>query len=167
MKTMIGNIEGRFLAFIIGRTEYAVEIQKVREILGSPLVDSLSRGETAEDSVLKLRSKTVPVVNLRRRLGQGKAGRPSDQCIVTVMAQGWDGPFLMGFLVDGVREIIEIRKKDTGDDPGAEESVMEGFLQGPVRFQGRQVFLLDVDGLAVEVEAGKFNSIFGGSHEVF
>jgi len=166
MKIMIRNIEGRYLTFTAAQREYGVEIQKVREILEPSALEPLPQAASHVRWVLHLRDRVVPVVDLRRCLGLGDTGARPNQCVLTVVVRGWDGPFLMGILVDGVREVLQVWSKDLGEPP-EEEGCREAFLLGPVHSGDRLVFLLDVDGLAEEVKAVQFNSIYGGSHEVF
>jgi purine-binding chemotaxis protein CheW len=165
IKTMVRNIEGRYLTFTLAQREYGVEIQKVREILEPLALEPLPQAASHVRWVIRLRNRVVPVVDLRRCLGLGNTGARPNRCVLTVVIRGWNGPFLMGILVDGVREVLQVWSKDL--EESTEEDRPEAFLRGPVRSEERLVSLVDVDGLAEEVEAGQFNSIDGGSHEVF
>src|SRR5579883_2062758 len=103
---MIRKAEGRYLAFSVEHGEYAVEVQKVREILEPSVLEPIPNAASNARWVIRLRNRVVPVVDLRRFLGFEKTGAKPTQCVLTAVVRGWDGPFLMGFLVDGIREVI-------------------------------------------------------------
>jgi purine-binding chemotaxis protein CheW len=167
METMIRKIEGRYLTFSLAGGEYGVEIQKVREILEASAVKSLPKTPATVAGVLRLRDRAVPVLNLKACLGLDVAGPGEACCILTVVVRGWNGPLLMGLLVDGVREVIQVGSNDLEGGTGMEEGSGRDFLQGRVKYQDRRVQLLDVDGLAEKEAVENLNLTLGGSHEVF
>lgn len=156
---MILQVEGRYLTFSLAGREYGVEVQKVREILEPSCLEPLSGAELNVRWVLRLRGRVVPVVDLRRRFGLAPTGAFPHQCIVTVVVRGWDGPFLMGLLVDGVREVVQVWSKDLVEGMAGEGR--EQCLLGPVQCQDRPVLLLDVDALSEEEAVQGFQSNFG------
>src|SRR5581483_630745 len=116
MGSISRRIEGRYLTFSISHEEYGVEIHRIREII-SPVILEVIPGSAAHvRGVLKLRGKIVPVLDLRERFGLKDGRAQGSSCIVTVLAKGWNGPFLLGFLVDGIREVVEVRDEDLEKD---------------------------------------------------
>jgi purine-binding chemotaxis protein CheW len=152
MITMTQRAESRYLTFTAGRVEYGVEIQKIREILEPSRLEPLPKPATAVRWVIRHRNTTVPIVDLRRWMGLEKNGARPNQSILTVAAKGWDGPCLMGLLVDGIREVVQVGDPDT-------ESRPEEFIQGPVQCEGREVVLLDVDQLFEEQNQPESNPV--------
>lgn len=152
MKTMISKAEGRYLAFSVAGREYAVEVQKVREILEPSLMEPLPNPVSHARWVIRIRGRVVPVVDLRRRLGLEKTGARPTQSVLTAVVRGWNGPQLLGLLVDGIREVIQVWSKDLEDVEREEAGDWEGLLS-PIQYQDRCVCLLNVDQLALEAQA--------------
>ena len=147
--------EGRYLTFSVAQLEYGVEIQKVREILEPSSLEPIPQASSNVRWAVRLRGQVVPVVDLRRCFGSTPVGAFPHQCVVTVVARGWKGSFLMGLLVDGIREVVQVRNKDLEEMSGEER---EGCLLGPVQCQDRSVLLLDVDALSEKEAAREFQS---------
>ncbi len=155
---MISKTEGRYLTFAVADGEYGVEIQKVREILEPSLMEPLSNPTSHARWVLRVRGRVVPVVDLRRRLGLEKTGARPTQSVLTVMVRGWNGPQLMGLLVDGIREVVQLWSRDLEGMEDKMEGAGGGCFYGPICYQDRELLLLDVDGLSQEMAFREFHA---------
>jgi purine-binding chemotaxis protein CheW len=94
------------LSFCLGDQEYALPLERVREII--PLPDQLSelpRPETAVLGVVTLRDRLLPLVSLRALLGLPAAAESRPRGKVVVMSIG-DG--VVGVVVDATREIFRL-----------------------------------------------------------
>jgi purine-binding chemotaxis protein CheW len=94
------------LSFCLGDQEYALPLDRVREII--PLPDHLSelpRPETAVLGVVTLRDRLLPLVSLRALLGLLAAAQSGQRSKVVVMSIGDD---LVGVVVDATREILRL-----------------------------------------------------------
>lgn len=161
MKTMNQKTEGRYLTFSAAQKEYAVEVQKVREILEPSLMEPLPNPSSHVRWAIRIRGRVVPVIDLRRYLGLEKAGARPTQSVLTVVVRGWNGPQLLGLLVDGIREVIQVWSKDL-----EVERVEAGGAEGPlwpIQCQDREVVLLDADLLSAKEAASELNFNLGGS----
>ncbi len=167
MQMALHKAEGRYLTFSIVREEYGVEIHRVREIIGPVVLEVVPDTAPHIRGILKLRGKVVPVVDLRNRFGLEETEAGKGNCVVTVLAKGWDGPYLMGFLVDGIREVVQVWSRDLEGVPGMEEDSREEFLLGLAQHQDRAVLLLDVDKIAREEGVEEIKLSWGGNHEGF
>jgi purine-binding chemotaxis protein CheW len=98
-----------FVSFVLGQQEYALPLDRVREII--PLPDHVSevpRGETAVMGVVTRRDCLLPVVSLRALLGLPAERQRSEHGKVVVVSLGHAA---VGLVVDGTREILRV-------DPG-------------------------------------------------
>src|SRR5437016_6167559 len=75
---------GKYLAFALGREEYGLEIQKVREIIGMLDITPVPRMPPYLKGVINLRGKVISVIDLRVRLGLQPVERTDDTCIIVV-----------------------------------------------------------------------------------
>jgi purine-binding chemotaxis protein CheW len=94
------------LSFCLSDQEYALPLDRVREII--PLPDHLSelpRPETAVLGVVTLRDRLLPLVSLRALLGLPAADQSGQRSKVVVMSIG---DALVGVVVDATREILRL-----------------------------------------------------------
>ena len=94
------------LSFSLGQQEYALPLDRVREII--PLPDhfaELPRPETAVLGVVTLRDRLLPLVSLRALLGLPVGDRATQRGKVVVLSIG-EGA--IGLAVDATREILRL-----------------------------------------------------------
>src|SRR5215470_19269984 len=93
---------GKYLTFGLGKEEFAIEVLRVREIMGVQEITSVPQMPEYMKGVINLRGKVVPVVDLRLKFGLPAAEYDQRTCIIVVQVQGESGTILMGVVVDGV-----------------------------------------------------------------
>jgi purine-binding chemotaxis protein CheW len=97
------------VSFDLGRQEYAVPLDCVREIIPLPEhVSEVPRSETAVLGVVTLRDRLLPLVSLRALLGLPADLHREQRGKVVVLSMG---NATVGMVADGTREILRI-------DPG-------------------------------------------------
>ncbi len=95
-----------FISFEVGRQEYALPLEGVREII--PLPDHIAempRSETAVLGVITLRDHLLPLVSLRALLGLETDDQRKERGKVVVVPMGSGA---VGIVVDRTREILRI-----------------------------------------------------------
>jgi purine-binding chemotaxis protein CheW len=128
---------------------YAIEIDRVREILKVagltelPLMPPFMRG------VMNLRGAVVPVIDLAARLGLGVTAIERRTCIVILEARGAgdDGeePQRLGALVDAVYEVLDVGPEGLESVPAFGTSVAGHHLKGMARAAGQVVPVLECE----------------------
>ena len=94
------------LSFRLGEQEYALPLDRVREIVPMPdHISALPRPETAVLGVITLRDRLLPLVSLRALLGMAADGKRGSRGKVVVVSLG-DGA--VGVVVDATREILRV-----------------------------------------------------------
>ena len=94
------------LSFCLGDQEYALPIDRVREIIPLPAhVSELPRPETAVLGVVTLRDSLLPLVSLRTLLGLPTGDQQGPRGKVVVMSIG-EGA--VGIVIDATREILRL-----------------------------------------------------------
>ena len=94
------------LSFYLGEQEYALPLDRVREIIPLPdHIPTLPRPETAVLGVITLRDRLLPLVSLRALLGMAAdgVGGPRGKVVVVSMGNG-----AVGVVVDATREILRV-----------------------------------------------------------
>ena len=97
------------LSFRLGEQEYALPLDRVREIVPVPEhISTLPGPETAVLGVITLRERLLPLVSLRALLGMaaGDGRGPRGKVVVVSLGEG-----AVGVVVDATREILRV-------DPG-------------------------------------------------
>jgi purine-binding chemotaxis protein CheW len=94
------------LSFRLGEQEYALPLDRVREIVPLPdHIPALPRPETAVLGVITLRDRLLPLVSLRALLGMAADDGSGPRGKVVVVSLG-DGA--VGVVVDATREILRV-----------------------------------------------------------
>ena len=94
------------LSFRLGEQEYALPLDRVREIVPLPdHISTLPRPETAVLGVITLRDRLLPLVSLRALLGMAADSELGQRGKVVVVSLG-DGA--VGVVVDATREILRV-----------------------------------------------------------
>ncbi len=94
------------LSFYLGQQEYALPIDRVREIIPLPdHVSELPRPESAVLGVVTLRDRLLPLVSLRTLLGLpiGDQHGPRGKVVVMSIGEG-----AVGIVIDATREILRL-----------------------------------------------------------
>lgn len=137
----------QYLCLAIGKETYAVGIDMVREILEVGRMTPLPLTPDFVRGVMNLRGAVVPVIDLKARFGcdQAVIGRRSSVVIIEADHKDQDGPLVVGVLVDGVSEVLEISDQDLEPVPSLGTRIPREFLQGMAKAKGTLLSILDAD----------------------
>jgi len=137
----------QFLCLAIGDETYAIGIDIVREILEVGRMTPLPLTPPFVRGVMNLRGAVVPVIDMKARFGHAPAdiGRRSSVVILEADHRGPDGPLVVGALVDGVSEVLEISEADIDPVPALGTRIPREFLCGMAKSKGMLLCILDAD----------------------
>ncbi len=140
-----GERAGKYLVFHLGREEFGIQVLKVREIMGIQDITAVPQTPAYLKGVINLRGKVIPVVDLRLKFGLPELEYSQRTCIIVVQVAGEAGPLLMGIVVDGVAEVLNLAEADIEDTPEFGEEVAVTYLLGMAKIKGKVKILLDID----------------------
>ena len=149
--TGVSGDNRQFLTFALAEEHYGVDILKVQEIKGYTAVTKLPNTPDYLKGVLNLRGTIVPIVDLRLKFGMAPTEPTSFTVIVVVNVQ----ERVMGFLVDGVSDVLEFSAKDIQPPPELGNKVDITFVSGIGNSNDHLVTLLDVDRVLSDEEVEK------------
>lgn len=132
---------GVYLVFGLGETDYAVEVGRVREIIGLLPITRVPRLPDSVRGVINLRGKVIPVVDLRVRFGLEAVDHGQRTCIIVLQAAG--GEF--GVVVDRVIEVTHIAAADIEETPRFGAAIDTDYLLGVANSGQRVRLLIDMD----------------------
>src|SRR5215467_2271394 len=99
---------GKYLTFQLSNEEFGIRVLKVREIMGLQEITAVPQTPSHIKGVINLRGKVVPVIDLRLKFGLAAAEYTQRTCIIVTQVQGDSAPLLMGIIVDGVSEVLNL-----------------------------------------------------------
>jgi purine-binding chemotaxis protein CheW len=136
---------GKYLTFQLGGEEFGVLVLKVREIIGMQEITAVPQTPAHVKGVFNLRGKVVPVIDLRLKFGLPGTEYNQRTCIIVTQVQGESGSILVGVIVDGVSEVLNLTASDIEDTPDFGEDVGGQYLLGMAKVKGKVKILLDID----------------------
>ena len=136
---------GKYLVFHLGAEEFAIQVQKVREIMGVQDITRVPQTPPHVKGVINLRGKVIPVVDLRLKFEMPALEYTHRTCIIVVQVAGERGTMLMGVVVDGVAEVLQVAGADVEDTPSFGKEVEVPYVMGLAKIKGKVKILLDID----------------------
>lgn len=141
------QLGGKYLTFTLGKEEYGIPIQRVKEIIGMMEITGVPRTPDFIKGVINLRGKIIPLMDLRLKFGL--PGKPYSErtCIIVVEVASGEARSvrMMSIAVDMVSEVVNIAEGDVEQPPQYGNGVDIRFLRGMGKVKGKVVMLLDMD----------------------
>jgi len=135
---------GKYLTFLLGNEEYAIQVLTVREIVKLQHITGVPETPVELKGVINLRGKVIPVVDLRLRFGLPEKEYSQRTCIIVVeLGRAAAGP--MGIIVDEVSEVLTLQESDIQDTPDFGLGVETPYLLGMAKVRDSVKILLDID----------------------
>jgi len=150
---------GKYLTFQLSNEEFGIRVLKVREIMGIQEITAVPQTPAHIKGVINLRGKVVPVVDLRLKFGLAAADYTQRTCIIVTQVQGESGPVMMGIVVDGVSEVLNLTGAEIEDTPDFGEEISGSYLLGMAKVKGKVKILLDIDRVLSTQDLHNLNAI--------
>ena len=140
------NVAGKYLTFKLGSESYGVTVLKVREIIRLQPLTLVPQMPSYIKGVLNLRGKIVPVIDLRRKFDLPEIQNTEHTCIVVVqVALPSETTMIMGVIVDGVEEVVQIAAEEIEPTPDFGAQVDTQYILGMAKIKGAVKILLHID----------------------
>jgi purine-binding chemotaxis protein CheW len=152
---------GKYLAFWLGKEEFAVPVGRIREIIPWQEITPVPQAASYVLGVINLRGKVVPVMDLRLRLGMRGPGvsgpgvnepglsgndRGVRACIVVMQPDSKRSRSPIGVVVDGVSEVLQIHPSELEDTAAlASGWLQRGYVNQIAKIRGKVKLLLEID----------------------
>ncbi|MFY9723929.1 MAG: chemotaxis protein CheW [Bryobacteraceae bacterium] len=150
---------GKYLVFELGREEFGIRVLKVREIMGIQDITAVPQTPAHVKGVINLRGKVIPVVDLRLKFGLPEQEYTQRTCIIVVQVQGEARPMLMGIVVDGVAEVLNLAAADIEDTPDFGDGTATPYLLGMAKVKGKVKILLEIDRVLTSQDLHALNAL--------
>ncbi len=136
---------GKYLTFMTGGEEYGLPVLKVREIIKMMNITVVPQVPVSVRGVINLRGKIIPVTDLRLKFGFPPQEATDQTCIIVVEVAAGAGTTMMGLLVDGVSEVLNIQAQDIEETPTFGDEVRTDYMRSVAKVKGTVKILLDID----------------------
>jgi len=132
-----------FLAFSLGDEVYGIDILKVQEIRGYEPVTKIANTPDFIKGVINLRGVIVPIVDMRVKFRLDAVDY--NQFTVVIVLNVCDR--VIGMVVDGVSDVIELAPEHIHAAPQFGASLDTQYLRGMATMDDRMVILVDIERL--------------------
>lgn len=144
------SILGKVMTFNIGEQVYGIEIQYVTEIIGIQRITKVPHVPNYIKGIINVRSKVVPIIDIRTRFGKPEIPYTSRTCIITLTFND----ISVGIIVDSVADVEDIHTGDISATPQNKNVNENDFIQYMIRGENDSTkLILDVAKLLDEQEA--------------
>jgi purine-binding chemotaxis protein CheW len=125
--------------------EFGTEVLKVREIVGLQDITTVPQVPAHVKGVINLRGKVIPVIDLRLKFGMTLQEYTPRTCIVVMRTRHADEELMIGMIVDGVVEVLNLMASEIEDTPDFGPGIVTPYLTGMAKVKGKVKILLDID----------------------
>jgi purine-binding chemotaxis protein CheW len=138
----------------LGNEDYGIEILKVQEIRGYDAVTQIANTPDFIKGVVNLRGKVVPIVDLRIKFHLGKV-EYDEFTVVIILSLNHR---VIGIVVDGVSDVMALRKEQILDVPDLVTSIDIKYIVGLATVEEQMLILVDIEQLMSSPEMSLVNN---------
>ncbi len=133
----------KLMTFLIGNQVYGIEIPYVVEIIGVPHITAVPSVPYYIKGIINVRSKVVPVVNLRARFGKEEIPYNERTCTIIVTMDDTQ----VGIIVDEVLDVLPVYEKNIAQSPERKDVNSNKFIKYLLELPDGIKLVLDVNKL--------------------
>ncbi|MGO9969574.1 MAG: chemotaxis protein CheW [Bryobacteraceae bacterium] len=150
--------EVQLVTFLLGAEEYGVPISQIQEIDRLAKITKVPKAAAFIEGITNLRGEVIPVLDTRKRFDLDV--KPSDDRTRIIIVDL--GGVKTGLVVDSVREVLNLARKDIAPPPeaigsGIDQQFISGI--GKVDAGKRMIVLLDVERILSRQERAHLSEI--------
>lgn len=139
------NVMNRWVTFRLDNETYGIDVMQIREVLRGTEISPVPGAPPFVLGIINLRGNVVAIVDTRSRFGL-PPHEMDDASRILILESG---DYVVGFLVDSVHEVVELRSSDIEPAPDTGSKGGARFING---LSNRE------DGLLILVDAQKMLS---------
>jgi purine-binding chemotaxis protein CheW len=145
-------VQQQHLTFFLADEEYAINIQRVKEIIEYTVVTKVPKVPEWIRGVINLRGNVVPVVDLTVRFGLEESPVTKTTCIVIVEVEQDSERTVMGVIADAVNQVIDLGPEDIEEPPAFGTRVRLEYLFGMGKLGKKFALILNIDSVLSNTE---------------
>lgn len=139
-----------YLTFSLGDGIYAINVGRIKEVLGLPRITRVPRMPEHMSGVANLRGNVIPVIDLRLKFGMGPTPRTEETGIIVtevsrIFGDSDDDSIVVGIFSDGVQKVVTIEEKDIEPPPRIGTTVDTEYIAGMGKVDDSFVVILNIE----------------------
>jgi purine-binding chemotaxis protein CheW len=131
-----------YLSFKLGEELYAANVRNVINIIELSKITKVPKAPDYMLGIINLRGMVLPVIDARKKFGLPQTDVTINTCILVLEVIVHNDNVLVGALVDGVREVIEINSSEIKDPPSIGFNYKNYFITGVYKKADEDVFIM-------------------------
>ncbi|AKJ31038.1 chemotaxis protein CheW [Caldimonas brevitalea] len=139
-----------YLTFRLGQEEYGIDILKVQEIRSYEPPTRIANAPSHVKGVVNLRGVIVPIVDLRIRLNTANCDYTNFTVVIVLHVANR----VVGMVVDGVSDVLEVAAENVRPAPEISSAVDAGCITGLAQVGERMLILLNIEQLMTDPAMG-------------
>lgn len=128
------------VAFKLGNANYAVPASEVLHLESFESATHVPGAPPYVAGLMQIRSRLVPVVDLRTRFGLPAIEHAIDRRVIVIQ----HGARVAGLLVDSSREVLQLDEATFAKPPEVLEAQVDGYVRAVATQKGRMFLLVDL-----------------------
>ena len=132
--------------FYIGSEYYGIEVMKVQEVTGNPIVVGVPLAPKFVRGLINLRGQLATALGLRELFGDSSPEGAEQMSVVCRL----DGN-LVSLIVDRIGDVVEAERKYFESAPDTIPSGVKRFIKGIYKMNGTLLSVLDLEKLTQEL----------------
>ncbi len=146
---------GRWVTFRLENETYGIDVMQVREVLRAPEISPVPGAPSYVLGIINLRGNVVAIIDTRSRFSLPPQ-EPDDASRILILEAG---DHVVGFMVDSVREVVELHASDIESAPDTGSGDSTRFITGLCNRKDGLLILVDATRLLSEDELAELASI--------
>lgn len=148
------NSTEQYVTFLINNETYAIEVMRVKEIVGVTSITPIPNSENYLKGVINLRGIVVPVLDLRIKFNiSGKEYDSSTVILILEMKK-----YIVGVIVDSVTDVITAPGQ-LQDVPNFHVSIDRDVIKGVFNKESNLIIILDADVMLTQKDLQIFEEL--------
>lgn len=141
---VVTNEPQQYLTFMLTGEPYAINIQRIKEIIQYGELTEVPRMPAFIRGVINLRGAVVPVIDLSSRFGKRPTIVGRRNCIIIIEVEVGSETQSIGVMVDSVNAVLEIPATEIEPAPKFGANIHTDFIAGMGKIDGKFVIILNV-----------------------
>ncbi|MFC1670921.1 chemotaxis protein CheW [Spirochaetota bacterium] len=144
--------ENEFVTLKIGNEVYAIEMERLSEIMGLSQMTHVPNALPFMKGVVNLRGTIIPIVDLRSRCNLPEKEPDKKTSILIIDVAG----VLIGTIVDSVSNVTRIPANSMQHPPHYTAQIEKDFIKGMAELDDKIIIIIDVDKILTPKEINDF-----------
>lgn len=135
----------QYLTFMLNEEVFALEIDKVREVMDFTEATKVPRTPDYMRGVINLRGNVVPVVDLRLKFGMTETEKTVNTCVIITEVAVDGETVVLGAIADSVQEVLDLEDAQVEPAPRIGTRLNIEFIKGMGKHDDTFIIILDID----------------------